>query len=84
MSDRCRTCDAPILWCRTEAGHAMPLDAVPPLLGGNVELVEQGQGDPIAKVYGSATSRIGFYVSHFSNCPQAAQHRRLRPDGKRR
>lgn len=83
----CRTCGAPVVWTITEYGHRMPVDYVPPLLGGNIELVEQAQGDPIAKVHGAATARPGFYVSHFATCEQAEQHRKpkqLRPDGKRR
>lgn len=83
----CRTCGASVIWVQTERGHAMPVDAVPPLLGGNVELLEQAQGDPIAKVHGATVFRPGWYVSHFSSCPDRDKHRKpkqLRPDGKRR
>lgn len=84
----CRTCAAAIIWTVTESGKRMPVDAVPPLLGGNVELIDADKSDPpIAKVHGAATATPGFYVSHFATCAQADQHRkskRLRPDGKRR
>ena len=84
-TSECRTCRAPIVWCRTERGNAMPVDAQPLLVGGNVELVERPGQDPLARVLGDpSVSSRPLYVSHFVTCSHADQHRRLRPDGKRR
>ena len=59
----CSTCGAAILWVRTEGGKAMPLDAEPQ------KRVVLGARTGLAHV-------LDTYVSHFSTCPQAAQHRR--------
>lgn len=82
----CRTCAAPIIWTRTEQGRAMPVDAAPLLVGGNVELLpsESQGGDPIARVHGEPPPGSARYVSHFATCPDRDLHRKLRPDGKRR
>ena len=73
-SARCRSCAQPILWARTTSGKAMPVDPdrVP---GGNVDLVNQA--GHLTAVVRRGDARPA-YVSHFSTCPEAAQHRRPR------
>ena len=66
----CRSCQKPILWAKTPSGRAMPLDA-DPVASGNVTL----RSDGVAIV---GTPGSGTYVSHFSTCRAAAQHRRPR------
>ncbi len=66
----CRSCGAAILWARTPAGRAMPLDANP-TRDSNVAL-EAGQ----ARVLGPAVAaerrarRELLFTSHHATCPQ--------------
>ena len=66
----CRSCHAAIRWAVTPAGRRIPLDA-DPVPSGNVTL----RSDGVAIV---GTPGSGTYVSHFSTCRAAAQHRRPR------
>jgi hypothetical protein len=79
MADRCKSCNAPIVWATTAAGKPMPMDATPAAVG--FELI--GIDGTAAK---KATPLIGewelgsqrtVFVSHFSTCPHAARHRRV-------
>lgn len=74
MSDRCRSCRAPILWAVTEKGRRIPLDPEP-RADGNLVLHVQAMGSPLAVFAGSGHVGIR-YVSHFATCAHAAQHRR--------
>jgi hypothetical protein len=73
MSDRksyCRSCGKPVLWVETENGRRMPLDYEP-----EQRFVLDAHTDPM-------TARMRrTYASHFSTCPNAAQHRKERTDG---
>ncbi len=61
----CRTCGQPIIWCATESGKRMPLDAEP-----EKRFVLDPSSDPM-------TGRMrNTYQSHFSTCPQAREHRK--------
>jgi len=64
--DRCRGCQAPILWVRTAAGKAMPVDrALTTTSEDRVVLY----GDDGARVTGPpGASRTG-HVPHFAACP---------------
>ena len=74
MTDRCRSCQAPVKWVTTEAGRAMPLDAEPDP-GGNVEIVAGNQ----ARVH-RQTPMVGgpFYMPHHATCPQGREWRKKR------
>jgi hypothetical protein len=80
MSSSCRSCKAPIVWARTEAGKNMPLDANPTtgapaiFVDGNVEITGHTGNQPLVKVHG--TPADGLSRSHFASCPNRAQHRR--------
>jgi hypothetical protein len=77
MSDRCRSCHAPITWAVTGKGRRMPLDPQP-VAEGNIRLEPiPGRSTPLAIVMGKgeATTRSG-YVSHFATCPNAKRHRK--------
>lgn len=77
MSDRCRSCDAPIEWAITEKGRRIPLDpGVHP--DGNLVI----GGDGIA-VYIAPDGLTPARRSHFVSCPNAARHRRRRRGGAR-
>jgi hypothetical protein len=74
--DRCRTCGAEIVWATTEKGKAIPIDATPNLLQGNISLESSAdpREGPLAKFAKKGES--GSYVSHFATCPQASEHRK--------
>ncbi len=86
-TDRCRSCDAPILWCVTEAGKWQPLDAQPDP-SGNVEIERRGCAtvsrvvNNVAIVLGGALAEsrggqpIVRYMPHHATCPNADQWRR--------
>ena len=64
----CRSCGAPILWVvMRPSGKRMPLDAKPEK---RITL------DLVDGLVGEMTDT---YVSHFSSCPNAAQHRKPSP-----
>lgn len=73
--DRCRSCDAAIIWARTAGGRAMPVDAEPSV-DGNLILV----GDVAEHVSADQQSALfdggDRYTSHFSTCPQAKSWRK--------
>lgn len=64
----CRSCHAPIIWATTQAGKAIPLDAVA-VPDGNIVILPSG----IAVVNAEGGVR---HKSHFATCPQASAHRR--------
>ena len=55
----------------------MPIN-VKPVKNGNIQLTEMG-GVLYAKVVGAGQ---GTHTSHFSNCPNANQHRKEKPGKK--
>jgi len=65
VSDKCRSCQADIIWCTSASGRPMPLDAKPEK---RVVVDEHKVGRVVEA-----------YVSHFSSCPNAAQHRKTKP-----
>ena len=81
-SSKCRSCDAPIRWCRTEAtGKLMPLDP-DPVDDGNVWVLRIESGTPVVAVALLAdavpTTVPLRYVSHFVTCKDAATWRKTR------
>lgn len=77
---RCRSCEAPILWARTEKGRRIPLDPEPyegPEPAGLFVLREPDARTPLAvAVPPGAFAGEPNYRSHFATCPNAALHRR--------
>lgn len=69
----CSSCGAAVLWVRTQAGKAMPLDAAP-TLDGNVAMLEGGA----SRAYGleDHAAQAKRYTSHFATCPHADQWRK--------
>lgn len=70
MSDRCRSCEAPIEWAITEKGRRIPLD-VDDGQPGNIVITADGVAHVVAD--GEGTHR-----THFSTCPNAGVHRKKR------
>lgn len=71
--EHCRSCQAPIRWCKhVNTGRPAPIDA-DPVEDGNITLA----GSMYAVVVRAATTDPGpFYKNHFVTCPHAAQHSR--------
>lgn len=78
----CTSCKAPILWVKTITGKSMPLDAEPlaerpkKMLGVfvlNDEGLAVGATMDVAREVAQGGN---LYVSHFSTCPYADEHRR--------
>ncbi len=87
MSDekfsRCRSCDEPIRWTITEKhGRRMPVDAEPVLTARGFRLLdgpEYGDGETLVSRFVTRPEPgERLYLSHFSTCPNADQHRRPR------
>lgn len=61
----CRSCGAAIVWATSTNGRPTPLDA-------KTERRIVIGSDDVARV-------VDTYVSHFTTCPNAAQHRKSKP-----
>lgn len=72
----CRSCGEAILWARTAAGKAMPLNVDHE--HGTVHLDADGT---ITRL--TTTPEPGGHTPHFATCPNADQHRRPRTDHNR-
>ena len=79
--EKCRGCDAEIVWIKLPSGKSMPCDADPVLYrerkGAPGKIVTQN-GEVIScdiDVASDEATGVG-YVSHFSTCPQAGKFRR--------
>jgi len=75
-TEKCRTCEAPIIWAVTERGKPMPVDAEP-TPDGTVLLEPLGLGFrarvlPAHRAFGRKDLR----KSHFVLCPDAPKWRR--------
>lgn len=79
--DRCRSCSAPIVWCKTDAGRNMPID-IEPADDGNIAVYTAPDDDHLhAQVVRPGEPVAGGdsglrYRSHFSTCPNGERHRR--------
>ncbi len=70
MAATCKSCNAPIIWCKTTKGKSMPLDAEPSDDGTFV--IANG-------VAMTATASDGLkakHKSHFATCPNSDKHRK--------
>jgi hypothetical protein len=71
----CRSCGAPIIWCKTAAGKTMPVDAKA-CPDGN--LIREGASVRYRNREEMASNFLADprYKSHFATCANAAQHRK--------
>ncbi len=69
MTDLCRDCQTPVIWCVTESGSRMPVDAKPvrKVMVLKVNPKNPG-GPPLAKF-------VPQHESHFAHCPAATSRR---------
>jgi hypothetical protein len=61
----CRSCGAEIIWTKTEIGKNMPLS----VKSKETRFWINDEGQAVA---------MTVYLSHFADCPDAAQHRKSR------
>lgn len=83
----CRSCGALILWVQWPSGKRMPVD-VGPVQDGDIVLTWRRTENVLLAARASQLDeehRAGRnkYVSHFSSCPQADQHRKSNPNQPR-
>jgi hypothetical protein len=73
----CKSCDAPVIWAVTVNGKRMPVDADPVVAARGFRLDDEVEGEtPLAVFVQTPARHERLYVSHFSTCPNADQHRR--------
>lgn len=77
----CKSCHAPIVWAKTPKGKPMPMD--PDLVhGGNVKLTVDDVGMLRAEVV-RPIGNVEAWVTHFSVCESADEHRKEeKPEGR--
>lgn len=80
MTETCRSCDAPVVWCTTDRGDRMPVDA-DPVPHGNIA-VTPGPRRSVAtvldgeEVVAARARGARLHLSHFATCPAAKEWRR--------
>lgn len=73
----CRSCLAPIVWAETPTGKLAPFDAAPTPRG-QWGIDDRSPVPKAAKIDGEANAGKPAFVSHFSTCPKADEHRSKR------
>ena len=73
----CRSCKAPIIWCKTAKGRNMPLDNEQSRHGLRFIVDNDGYAHHVP----DGVQDLG-YRSHHATCPNAAQHRKSRKKKK--
>ena len=82
MIGQCRSCRAPVIWARTEAGKRMPLDPEPTADGNvrpDIPNRYDGEGNVLVAVLGPLEREAHdgpLHVPHFATCPDADRWRR--------
>lgn len=69
--NKCRSCQAEVIWVKTIHGKAMPIEIN---AEGNLILVK-GVAHVIPK--GEEPAGMPRYVSHFATCPNSKAHRKV-------
>jgi len=78
--ERCKSCNAPVIWCATERLKPMPVNFEPEP-GGNLAIDQRSDGRmPFARVVDKkhAWGRTDLHKSHFATCPDAGSWRKKR------
>ena len=78
---KCKSCGAEIIWIKMESGKSMPCNAELVMYWekrGGKEKIVTPNGEVIScELAGELNSATGLgYISHFSTCPNANQHRK--------
>lgn len=72
-------CGAPIVWCRTDHGKKMPVDADPLVAKGGERgfvLDEDDPEQPVAHYVKAAQPGQALYQAHWATCPSQRDFRR--------
>lgn len=74
----CRSCGAKVLWVEFQSGKRAPVDAIPAKDGTFVLTHRPAENKLLAEKFHREWHAINRrrFNSHFSTCPNAAQHRR--------
>lgn len=76
----CRSCGANIRWIKMQSGKYMPCDCPKRSMmrGYGDDVIVTEDGNVVQGTFASYENgaNISGYVSHFSTCPNAKQHRR--------
>ena len=78
---KCRSCGAEIMWIKMQSGKSMPCNADQVTYWANKngkERIVTPNGEVVSgNLSGDLNKATGVgYISHFSTCPNAGQHRR--------
>ncbi len=78
-TEQCRSCGEPIIFCVTEKGRHMPVDAKPDPQG-TLKLTAGAQGAlcTVVKPEWLRFGRKDLHLSHFVRCPDSKRWRRRR------
>ena len=79
----CRRCPEPVLWVRTPAGKAMPVDPEPSA-DGNVAVRRDGRGAWLGRVVTAELPLLPYerlHLPHFATCAPTVAHRQGVRDG---
>lgn len=70
--NRCKSCQAEVIWCKTAHGKSMPIERNDEgnliVVKGIAHVIPKGE-EPVAGMQR--------FISHFATCPRAALHRRI-------
>lgn len=80
LPKKCRSCGSEIFWGQMPSGKGMPVDAAP-VPHGNIVLLHTPSGGIKVRVLRKdelPPPGAVLRTSHFSTCPNSAQHRRAR------
>jgi hypothetical protein len=80
LHSHCRSCDASVIWVKTEKGKWMPLDAEPVDPFDPVTFVLRE--DVALAVPSGVFEDEPHYVSHFATCPDAESWRNRQKEAK--
>jgi hypothetical protein len=73
----CRSCGAPVKWCKTETGKRIPMNPTPDPDG--IWLIWPTLHTPtIMRPTAQTPHEVARYTSHFATCPEASTWRRAR------
>ncbi len=80
----CRSCKAPIVWAKTEAGKLMPLDPMP-VVTGTVALLQGSERRarvlPADELEAARAEGKTLFVTHWSTCPDSKDWKAKRRRG---
>ena len=77
---KCRSCGAPIIWGKSEAGVPTPINREPDPAGNLVEIEEGPLKGRLRVIAGPLEVPTGttIWMSHFATCPDGANWRKAK------